>query len=672
MPHPNVLSDLLVIFTVSIAVVFLFQRLRLPSIAGFLVAGAIIGPHGLNLISDLEQVNVLAEIGVVLLLFTIGVEFSLPHLIKARGLLLIGGPLQVTSVLLLASALGWFVGLPIRQAVFWGFLLSLSSTAIVLKSLAARGESDSPHGRATIGILIFQDLVVVPMMLVTPFLATPDETAIVNLLVALAKSAGLLGLIVIAAWFLVPRLLELIVKTRSRELFLLTTILLCLGIAWLTSLAGLSLALGAFIAGLVISESEYSHQAMADVLPFRDSFNSVFFVSVGMLMDVRVVLEHPILVIALVVGVLAAKFLAGLVPVLTLGYPPRAAILTGVALAQVGEFSFILAQEGQAVGLLAGKPYQIFLAVSVFTMIVTPFLIQWAPKIARRAEAFQRLRGWFPGRTMARAFLSTTTHLTIKDHVIIVGYGLNGRNLARVLRETEIPYLIVDLNAETLREGAAAGEPIYYGDASNPNVLRHLRVEDARVLVLAISDPFVARRAVQLARGLNPTLHIVVRTRYLKELQDLHDLGANDVVPEEFETSIEIFALVLRTYKMPQNLIILKAEQVRREGYALLRRDQLPELAHHLRGGTLTDVEVETVRIDGDSPALGKTLSQLSIRPRTGASIIALTRGGVTDSNPTGKIRLEFGDIVVVMGTRDQLRQAIEYLVHAIDTSQLE
>ena len=662
MTDGNVLSDLLVIFAVSIAVVFAFHQLRLPSIAGFLAAGAIIGPHGLNLVSDLEQVRALAEIGVVLLLFTIGVEFSLTHLKTARGLLLVGGPLQVLSVLVLVAVIAIFVGLPAEQAIFWGCLLSLSSTAIVLKALAARGETDSPHGRATVGILIFQDLVVVPMMLITPFLASAGEAAIGSLLIPLAKSAIIVGLIIVAAWFLVPRLLEQIVRSRSRELFLFTIILLCLGIAWLTSLAGLSLALGAFIAGLIISESEYSHQAMAEVLSFRDSFISLFFVSVGMLMDARVVLEHPGLVLALVAAVLVAKFFAGVLPMLALRYPPRSAILAGVALSQVGEFSFILAEEGRAVGLLAGEPYQVFLTMSVFTMVVTPFLIQWAPRIARRAEAIQRLRHWFPGRTMAHAVQSLAPHVSVKAHVLIAGYGMNGRSLSRVLRETEIPYLILDLNPQVVREGSAEGEPIYFGDVSNPNFLRHLRIEDARVFVVAISDPFVARRAVQIARGLNPSLHIVVRTRYLKELEELHALGANEVVPEEFETSIEIFALVLRSYKMPQDLITKKAEQVRREGYALLRRGSLPELAHHLRGGTLTDVEVETVRIDADSPAVGKTLAQVSIRLRTGTSVIALTRRGVTESNPDSSSTLEEGDVLVLLGTREQLRRALGLL----------
>jgi CPA2 family monovalent cation:H+ antiporter-2 len=660
MTHP-VLSDLLVIFTVSITVVFVFHKLRLPPIAGFLAAGALLGPYGLNLVSDVQQVKIMAEIGVVLLLFTIGIEFSLSHFTVARGKFLTGGALQVVGAILLGTLGGMLFDLPLRQAVFWGCLLSLSSTAIVLKSLSERGESDSVHGRVTISILIFQDLAVVPMMLVTPLLAGPAGGT-KAILLALVTAAVLVGLIMATARFLVPRFLEHIVRIRSRELFLLTIIVLCLGIAWLTSMAGLSLALGAFIAGLIISESEYSHQALAEVLPFRDSFNSLFFVSIGMLMDVRVLLAHPLLLPAVVLAVLVGKFLTAAGSVLAVGYPPRSALLAGFALAQVGEFSFILAQQGQAVGLLAGEPYQVFLALSVLTMVVTPFMIQSAPKIARRAEAVQRVRHWFPGRTTAHVAQLGSRSLKVKDHVIVVGYGLNGRNVARVLEETEIPYVVLEVDGETVRRESKNSVPIYYGDATNPGVLRQVRIEQARVLVVAISDPFSARRIVQIARGLNSALHIVVRTRYLREMDELHNLGADEVVPEEFETSIEILTLVLRNYKMPADLIVQKAEQIRREGYALLRRSTVSELAHHFRGGALTDVEVETFRIDAGSHAEGKTVSQLAIRPRTGASIMALTRNGVTESNPSEKTRLEAGDVVVLLGTREQIRHGISLM----------
>ncbi|ULA62391.1 MAG: Sodium:proton exchanger [Nitrospira sp.] len=661
----SILSNLLVIFTVSIAVVFVFHQFRLPSIAGFLVAGALIGPHGFNLISDSSAVQALAEIGVVLLLFTIGIEFSLVQLTSLRRLLFIAAPIQVGGVVAITWAGAMLAGVPWQQGIFWGFLLSLSSTAIVLKALAANGDSESLHGRATIGILVFQDLAVVAMILLTPILSSPSEGAAFSILLTLGKAVIVVGLIVAGAWYLVPKLLEHIVRSRSRELFLLTIIVLCLGIAWLTSLGGLSLALGAFIAGLIISESEFSHQAMAEVLPFRDSFNSLFFVSIGILMDWRILLQYPVIVTGLLAAILVIKFVAGAGAVLAVAIPPRSAVMAGVALAQVGEFSFILAQVGQENKLLTGTPYQIFLAVSVCSMIITPFLMQWSPHLARRIEAMQRLHHWLPERTTAHVLETEGRHLRIKDHVVIVGYGLNGRNLARVLSETEVPYIALDLDGDTVQRETKHGLPLYYGDATNPTVLRHVKIESARVLVVAISDPFMARRTVQIARGLNPKLHIVVRTRYLRELEELHQLGADDVVPEEFETSIEIFALVLRTYNMPQEFVMRKAEQVRREGYALLRRSDLPELAHHLRGGTLSDVEVETCRIEEGSPAAGKLLSQLALRPMTGASIIAWTRAGVTESNPSEKTKLLPGDIVVLLGARDQIRRAMELILPA-------
>ncbi len=661
MEDSSILRDVIVIFTVSVGVVFLFQKLHLPSIAGFLVAGTLVGPYGLNLISDREQVQVLAEVGVIILLFTIGLEFSLAQLKSSKSLLLIAGPAQVFGVLLLIMVGGLSFGLSMKAAIFWGMLLSLSSTAIVLKALAERRENDTLHGRSTIGILIFQDLAVVPMMLMTPFLSDREGMeGMGQILWTLLQSLALVITVVVAARFFVPWLLTHIVRTRSRELFLLTIVVLALGTAWLTSLVGLSLALGAFIAGLLISESEYSHQALAEVLPFRDSFNSLFFVSIGMLMDPRVLLEHPFLILMMVATVFIGKFVTGAGAVLAAGVPLRSAVLAGVSLAQVGEFAFILAQEGLKVGILYQETYNVFLAVSVITMIITPFFIQWAPKIARRTEAIQRLHQWFPGRITHR---TESSQLKLKDHVIIVGFGLNGRNLSKVLEEFELPYMVLEIRGDVVQMELGTGVPIQYGDATNPTVLRHVQIEYAKVLVVATSDPFGARRIVQLARELNPTVHIVVRTRYLKELEELRQLGANEIIPEEFETSIEISMLVLQTYKLPKQVILEKAEQIRREGYALLRRGELPELAHHLRAGTLVDVEVETCRIEEDSPALGKSLGELAIRQRTGASVIALMRAGVTQSNPSNKSVLEVEDVLALLGSSDNIRKAIGFLV---------
>lgn len=660
MDESSALRDVILIFTVSVGVVFLFQKLRLPSIAGFLVVGTLVGPYGLNLISDTEQVKVLAEIGVMLLLFTIGLEFSLAKVRSSMVQFLVGGPVQMVSVLVLFLGGSVLLHTDLNATIFAGFLVTLSSTAIVLKALAERGEHDTLHGRSAIGILIFQDLAIVPMMLMTPFLGNQASEGLGRILLTLGQSLVLVTLVVIAARVLVPKLLDHIVRTRSRELFILTIVVLGMGTAWLTSLIGLSLALGAFIAGLLISESEYSHQAFAEVLPFRDSFNSLFFVSIGMLMDPRVVLDHPLLLVGVVGAVVIGKFVTGAVAVLATGAPLRSAILAGVALAQVGEFSFILAQEGLMVGILDHGTYNVFLAVSVFTMIITPFLIQGAPRIARRAEAIQRLHQWLPGRPSLRV---DTPPFKTRDHVIIVGYGLNGRNLAQVLRDFAIPYIVLDIRGEMVQQATRAGVRIQYGDAANITVLHQAHIHHAKVLVVATSDPFAMRRIVQLARQVNPSLHIVVRTRYLRERKELQELGADEIVPEEFETSIEISRLVLHSFQIPKEVVLEKAEQIRREGYAFLRHGKLSEPALPSRSEARQEVEVETCRIDDDSPALGQSLSTLAIQPRTGTSLIALMRAGHTDTNPSDKTVLEAGDIAVLLGTRDTIQHAIGLLV---------
>ena len=570
MTELHFLRDLVVLFGASIVVVYGFNRLRLPAVVGFLVAGALLGPYGLDVVDDVARVEVFAEVGVVLLLFTIGVEFSLGQLRSLRtvagaGLLQIGSAIGLSA--LAASAFG----LPLNQGVFWGFLAAMSSTAVVLKMVTERGETNSPHGRLIIGILIVQDLAVVPMMVVTPVLGGLGEAGLLTVVWSVAKAILAVLLILVAAWYLVPRLLVEVVRSRSRELFVITIILVCLGIAWLSSLAGLSLALGAFIAGLIISESEYSHQAMAEILPFRDSFNSLFFISIGMLLDLRVLLAHPVLVMGLVVALVVGKMVTTVGAAVVTGYSWRAAVLTGIALAQIGEFSFILAKVGRSLGLLPGESFQVFLTVSVLTLLLTPFLLQASPRLARRAEALQRLRHWLPER---QADPNEIPSRHLRDHTVVAGYGVNGRNLVQVLREIEIPFVVVDVDGETVRQEQKKGIPIVFGDITHPQVLRRLGIQEARALVLAISDPIATRRAVTVARQLSPAIHIIARTRYLREIEDLRATGADQVVPEEFETSIEIFSLVLQHYRMPARVIAEKAERIRQEGYALFRKGQ--------------------------------------------------------------------------------------------------
>jgi CPA2 family monovalent cation:H+ antiporter-2 len=565
------LNDLLILLAASLPIAFLCSRFRLPVIVGFMLTGVLIGPAGLGLIRQSQDVELLAEIGVVLLLFTIGLEFSLKRLLEMKRLVLGGGGLQVTITTLVVLGLSLAVGRSFNQSLFYGFLFALSSTAIVLKSYMDRLEIDTPHGRAGVGILLFQDLCIVPMMLLVPILSGKEGSSFGNIALRIGTALAVVAGIIVMARTIVPFLLHHIVRLRSPEVFIIFVVLVSLGTAWLTSLFGMSMALGAFVAGLVLSESEYSHQIVSDIMPFRDVFNSVFFISIGMLLSVGFLLDHLLIVLLWVVALIVGKALIILFALRLLGNSLRIAAMVGIGLAQVGEFSFILAKVGAAQGLLPTEDYQQFLAAAILSMIVTPLLISLAPRFGMALQA--RLA---PHSRLEPQPVHLPGAHEAEKHVIVVGYGLNGRNLACVLERAAIPYRVLELNAETVRQARSTGVPIEYGDALRREVLAHAGLQRAAVLVLAISDPLATRHIVALAREMRPDLHIIVRTRYLSELPELYKLGATQVIPEEFETSIEIFARVLEQYGIAPERIQREAEIVRRAGYEVLRAETWP------------------------------------------------------------------------------------------------
>jgi CPA2 family monovalent cation:H+ antiporter-2 len=538
-------------------------------------------------------------------------------------------------------------------AVLVGFLVALSSTAIVLKGLADQGEIDAPHGRLATGVLVFQDLCVVPMMLVLPFLAGRSSGGAVGLLIALGKAVLVVIGVLILARSVVPRALALILQTRSRELFLIAVILIGTLTALGTAAAGASLALGAFLAGLVISESDYGHQAMAELLPFRDVFISLFFVTVGMLVHAGFLRDHPVLALGGVAVIMGGKAVLAAVGPALMGYSGRVALLAGLAVSQIGEFSFVLAREGRGAGLLAEGLYQTFLAVAVLTLLVTPFLLQGGPAIVDGLERVIPLDRLLPG-LRRQAIAAGDQPLT--DHVIVAGYGLNGRNLAAALRSIQAPYLIVELNAQTVQQARTRGEPAFYGDATREEILRGLGVERARMLVVAISDPTATRRMVRVARGLNPRVHIIARTRYVAEIPELTRLGADSVIPEEFETSIEIFARVLSYYNVPRSEIDELVNRSRASHYAALRGGD-----GRLTLGTVAGIPrmaVERLRLPPGSPLAGQTLAVTGLRQRTGALVLSVTRGLEDIPTPGPQLRLAVGDVLVVVGQPQQLRAA--------------
>ena len=662
MSDPNFLRELVIVLTATIAIVFVFQKLRLPNIVGFLLTGVIIGPHGFQLIQSVDQVEILAEIGVVLLLFTIGLEFSLETILSVQRRVVWAGLLQVVLTTLVGLAVARLLGVSVEVGLFYGFLVSLSSTAIVLRIYHDRGEINSLQGRLASGLLLFQDLCVVPMMLLLPVLAGSGQDSIFLIVWVLAKSLITLVAIVWTARKLLPRLLHQVALLRNREIFVLFVVLVCLGTAWLTSETGLSLALGALVAGLVISESELSHQIVADILPLRDCFSGIFFISIGMLLnlsllsqDFRITLLELLLMIGIKSMVLFAVFW-------WLYRSIRLGVVLGLGLAQIGEFSFILAKAGINFKLLSPGDGQIFLAASILSMMATPFLIQWVHAWSFGFEGLFKDTG-FNRSTSGGA--NETASAT--GHVIIVGYGLNGQNLARVLKEVSIPYRVLEMDPDLVRSAKAGGEPITFGDGTRLEILQQVGIEKARVLVVAISDPAATARLVSQARRLRTDLYIIVRTRYVAEIDRLYRLGANQVIPEEFETSVEIFARVLQEYHIPRNVISLQVDLIRKEHYGTLRGirlqgKQLDALSQFLVG-TTSDI----FSIVEASPAVGKSLEEINLPLRSGVSVIAVVRDGKSYPNVGNDFKLAVSDMLVLLGGHKALDDAAQILNPAGD-----
>ncbi|HEU4341350.1 MAG TPA: cation:proton antiporter [Candidatus Binatia bacterium] len=655
MSAPDFLTQLIIVLTATISIVFVFHKLRLPSIVGFLLAGVIMGPHGIALIEDVGQVEHLAEIGLVLLLFTIGVEFSLETMLSMQRRILWAGLLQIGLTTLIVFGFARLLGASPGVGIFYGFLLSLSSTAIVLRIYNDRREIHSLQGRLASGILLFQDLCIVPMILLLPVLGHSGRPSLLPIVWAVVKSLLAVALIFWVARKVLPRLLHQVALLRNREIFVLFVVFVCLGTAWLTSQSGLSLALGALVAGLVISESELSHQIVADVLPLRDCFSGIFFISIGMLLNVDLLSQNVPTAVIELGAMIAIKGSVLFLVFWKLYGSVRLGIVLAVSLAQIGEFSFILAKTGIQYNLLTAADEQTFLAASILSMIATPFMIQWG-------HAFG-----FGIQDLTTVFRDPSSRndgevVPLQGHVIVVGYGLNGQNLARVLKEVGIPYHVLELDADLAHAAKSAGEPISFGDGTRPEILRQVGVQRARVLVVAISDPVASARLVSQARRAREDLYIIVRTRYVAEIDRLYKLGANQVIPEEFETSVEIFARVLQEYHVPRNVISLQVDLIRKEHYGTLRGlrlegKRLDALSQFL-AGTTTDI----CSILEGSAAVGKTLGEIELRSRTGATVIAVVRDGKSYQNVAGDFSLKAGDMLVLLGGHKALDDAAQVL----------
>ena len=651
----QIIQDLALLLLVSLPINVFFHRIRLPSIMGFLIAGILIGPHCLGWITNPESVEHLAEIGVILLLFIIGLEFSISSLLKNMASIVGSGLLQMG----LTIASGYFIlhhylknGIP--ESLALAMIVALSSTAIVLKMITDLAELDTLHGRTSVGILLFQDLCVVPLMLMIPLLARSGEASSVDVAVALGKALVAVAGIFFLSRLLVPRFLSAVARMGSKEHLTLLVILIILGTGWVSHQFGLSLVMGAFIAGLIISESDYSHQIILDILPLRDYFSSIFFISIGMLLNIGNFLDHFSAIVLLALVLVGMKMVSAFLAALAVGNPPRISFITGLRLAQVGEFSLVLASVALTAGLLSPDHHQMLLSVSVLTFFVAPLLIQVSSPLSH--SLFSKGSGEETAETAAPKGEG------LKGHVIIAGYDVVGRNLARVLKETHIPFMVVELEGELIKQALAEKVPVFYGDVSQRATLNRAGIGQAKIIVYSIPDHKAAQQSVRLARLLNPEVFILARTRFSSQVDELNKAGANQVIPEEFETSVEIFSRVLREFKMPNNIIEQQVELIRLEGYGMFRGLSLNVENLQNFSTYLTASLSQSFQVTEACWSKGRQLDQLELTRNTGAMLVAVVRNDKAIPNPPPDFDIVGGDILILFGRHAQVDRAIRLL----------
>ncbi|MBU1368669.1 MAG: cation:proton antiporter [Bacteroidetes bacterium] len=663
-----ILKDVVIILGFSVLIILLFQRLKMPSILGFLLTGIIAGPHGLSLVKASHEVEILAEMGIIFLLFVIGIEFSLKGLARIKNTVMIGGSLQVGGTILLTYLVAKLFGLPDSQAIFLGFLLSLSSTAIVLKMLQEQGKMGSQQGRIALGVLIFQDIIVVPMILVTPLLAGNGGDLLTTIIWLIAKFVFVLGFLFLMARYVVPKILQKVIATRSRELFILTIVVMIFATAWLTSSVGLSLALGAFFAGLIISESDYSHQATANILPFKEIFISFFFVSIGMLLDLQHFANFYGVLLLMTLGVIVMKMVVIFLMVLINKYPLKTAFISAFTIFQVGEFAFLLSTIGMRNNLLPNELYQHFLAVSIISMAITPFLIGYADQISNwlvtvtlKENVRKRLR---LKQSIAKEKAPMLQLDEFRDHLVIIGYGLNGKNVAKTASQAKIPFVIVEHDPVVFEEAKADYKHAFFGDAASIVILQHLNVQQARVVVIAIDDTEITKQIISTIRLLSETAHVIVRTRYMKEIESILTVGADEVIPEEFETSIEIFTRVLNRYLVPLNEIQRFTTYIRAHNYDLLcaasdNQYCPPKFELHIPDMVMAALPVQ----QDDNKIVGKTIVDSGIKEKFNLTVLAIRRNKKYITQIQADTIIKTDDMLYLFGAPENIAKINKYIV---------
>jgi CPA2 family monovalent cation:H+ antiporter-2 len=659
----GVLKDIVIIFALSTFVNFIFTRIKVPAIIGYLITGVIAGPHLLALINSPENVEVMAEIGVILLMFTIGLEFSLNHLLNIRRIVFLGGFMQllltagVTLLVARVYQFGW------AEAVFVGFLTALSSTAVVLKLLQERSELTTQYGKTIVGILIFQDIILIPLLLFTPILGGATGNIGNELLILLLKTTGIIIFIYIGNRWLMPRLLHLIAMTHSQELFLMSILLFCLAVALLTNELGMSLAFGAFLAGLMISDSEYSHSAFGNLIPFKDVFTSFFFVSIGMLLDLGFVYDHPWLVIATVLLVIVLKTIIAGFTAFSLGHTFFGTVVIGLSLAQVGEFSFILARLGLTNKIITPYHYQLFLAVAITSLALSPLLIQVSKPLANLILKLPLppflVNGLFP--------LKQVEIPELKSHIVLIGKDSRAINLAAMIKKMELPFTSIVFDPDLARKQIENGNLAVFGDATNEPVLRQAYVHSAEMVIISIGNLITAMSIVEHVRVMNKHANIIVRTRHVTDIEELYRIGATQVIPEEFETAIDFFERILGKYLIPRMEIERAIARIREDNYGIFREKD--KVGGYSLLKDIPDIEIAAVKVEEKSVFAGKTIAETALRKTCGVTMVALKHGDKIITNPDPSTVVHRNDIAYLLGKPEMIAIATDLLSKEIEQS---
>ena len=652
----ELLRDIVIIFALSTLVNLIFTKMKIPTVVGYLITGIIAGPHLLSLISTRHQIELLAEIGVVMLLFTIGLEFSLKHLLKIRRIVFFGGLIQVCVTAGAFFITSHFYGMSWQSGLFIGFIAALSSSAIVLKLLQERSELTSNYGRTVLGILIFQDLLLVPLILFTNLISENSVDIPKEFLILALKVILIIGLVYVGNKWLLPKLLHLIALTRNQELFMMSIFLICFSIALLTFKLGMSLAFGAFIAGLMISESEYSHNTFGNFVTFKDTFTSFFFVSIGMLLDLSFVIENYQLVIISLLMVIVLKSLIAGGTGFILGHTLQGTVLIGFALSQVGEFSFILAKLGFDSSILSDFYYQLFLAVAVITMALTPLMISLSSpfvKVLLKLPLPQVLiNGLFP--------LKEIEIPDFKKHLVIIGKDPSAIKLSGMAKYNNIRHISIIFDPVLAKGKMQNGDLVVYGDAVNEPILRKAHVETADIVVISVGKIIPSLAIIEKVRHINPNAFILVRAAHIGNLGLFYKMGADQVLPEKFEIAVDLLNRILVNMLIPQKEVNRILTHIRNINLGDFTEKDLVNQQSIL--DEFTNIYISALKVETDSHVEGKSLSEIRLRQATGVTLLAIKRGSDVLEHPVPETVFQSGDIAYVLGNPEQINFASEYL----------